>query len=103
MSDDFDPRTARAEIAMAGARSVTAECSATSRARTSSATPLFASLLFFAIAIALAGLMWLIADSLIEGAPRLNADLFTEPELVAAAQRRARSRRSIGTLWIMAS
>ena len=79
---------------MAGARSVTAEVLSNQPRKDVRRNTLFASLLFFAISLALAGLMWLIADSLIEGWPRLNADLFTNQNSVAPAQRGA----SVGDL-----
>lgn len=101
MSEGFDPRTARAEIAVAGAKSVTAAVLSDQPRKDVVRNTMFASVLFFAIAIALAGLMWLIADSLIEGAPRLNLDLLTNGTSSLPADAGLKSA-IIGTLWIMA-
>lgn len=97
----FEPRTSRAGIAMAGARSVTAGMLSDQPRKDVVRNTMFASVLFFAIAIALAGLMWLIADSLIEGASRLNLDLLTTSN--SSLPLTAGLKSGIyGTLWIMA-
>jgi phosphate transport system permease protein len=101
MSDRFDPRTARAEIAMAGARSVTANVLSDQPRKDVVRNTVFASVLFLAVAIALAGMFWLIADSVIDGAPRLNADLFTQQNSSLPATAGLKSA-IYGTLWIMA-
>ena len=101
MSDEFDPRTARAEIAMAGARSVTAGVLSDQPRKDVVRNAVFASILFFAIALALAGLAWLIMDALIEGAPRLNADLLTNSSSSLPADAGLKGA-IIGTIWIMA-
>ena len=101
MSERFDPKTARAEIATAGARAVTAGVLSSQPRKDVVRNTMFASVLFLAIAIALAGLMWLIADSLIEGAPRLNADLFTNGNSSLPLNAGLKSA-IVGTLWIMA-
>ncbi len=97
----FEPRISRAGIAMAGARSVTAGMLSDQPRKDVVRNTMFASVLFFAIAIALAGLMWLIADSLIEGAPRLNLDLLTNGNSSLPLSAGLKSG-IIGTLWIMA-
>ena len=97
----FDPRTARAEIAMAGAKSVTAGVLSDQPRKDVVRNSLFASVLFFAVAIALAGLAWLIADALIEGAPRLNSDLFTNSSSSLPLDAGLKGA-IIGTAWIMA-
>ena len=88
VSDEFDPRTARAEIAIAGARGVTAAILSDQPRGDVVRNTIFASLLFLAIAIALAGLALLIGETSIKGWPRLNIDLLTQRHLVAARQRR---------------
>jgi len=97
----FDPHSPRANVAVAGARSVTAGMLSDQPRRDVVRNTIFASALFFAIAIALAGLMWLLADSVIEGAPRLNLDLITEGNSSLPLTAGLRSG-IIGTLWIMA-
>lgn len=96
-----EPPTARSRLAMAGARSVTAGMLSDQPRQDVVRNTLFASMLFLAIAIALAGLMWLIVDSLIEGAPRLNLDLVTNGNSSLPLSAGLRSAL-VGTLWIMA-
>ncbi len=101
MSDRFDPRTARAEIAMAGARSVTAGVLSDQPRKDVVRNTMFASILFLAIAIVLAGLFWLVGDAIVKGAPRLDAALITEGTSSLPLNAGLRSA-IIGTLWIMA-
>ena len=61
----------------------------------------FASLLFLAVALALAGLGLLIGDSLIDGAGRLNLDLISQGTSSLPENAGLRSA-IIGSLWIMA-
>ena len=96
-----EPPTARSRLAMAGARSVTAGMLSDQPRQDVVRNTLFASMLFLAIAIALAGLMWLIVDSLIEGAPRLNLDLVTNGNSSLPLSAGLRSAL-VGSLWIMA-
>jgi len=101
MSDQFDPRSARARIAVAGAKSVTAGVLSDQPRKDVVRNTLFASVLFFAIAIALVALAWLVTDALIEGAPRLNADLFTNSSSSLPLDAGLKGA-IIGTAWIMA-
>ena len=77
MSDEFNPRTALAEVAIAGARGVTAGILSDQPRRDVVRNSIVASLLFLAITIALVGLARLIGDNLNKGWPRLNMDLLT--------------------------
>ncbi len=96
----LDPRASRAELAVSGARSVTAGMLSDQPRKDVVRNTLFASVLFFAIALALAGLMWLIGDSLIKGAPRLNSDLISNGTSSLPDSAGLHSAL-IGTLWIM--
>ena len=101
MSEEFNPRTARAEVAIAGARGVTAGILSDQPRRDVVRSSIFASLLFLATAIALAGLALLIGDNLIKGWPRLNMDLLTNGTSSLPDNAGLHSA-IIGTLWIMA-
>jgi phosphate transport system permease protein len=98
---DFDPRTARAQIAIAGARGVTAGVLSDQPRKDVVRNALFGSLLFLGIVVALAGLALLIGDNLVKGWPRLNADLLTNGTSSLPANAGLRTA-IIGTLWIMA-
>lgn len=97
----FDPRTARTQVAIAGARGVTAEVLAEQPRKDVIRNALFGSLLFLGIMVALAGLALLIGDNLVKGWPRLNLDLLTNGTSSLPAQAGLRTA-IIGTLWIMA-
>ncbi len=97
----WEPRGGRAQLATAGARGVTAAVLSDQPRKDIVRNTMFAAILFLAIALALAGLGWLIADSLIKGAPRLNADLLTNGTSSLPANAGLKSAL-IGTLWIMA-
>jgi len=98
---DFDPRTARAQVAIAGARGVTAAVLSDQPRKDVVRNALFGSLLFLGIVVALAGLALLIGDNLVKGWPRLNADLITDGTSSLPANAGLRTA-IIGTLWIMA-
>jgi phosphate transport system permease protein len=95
-----DPKTARASVALAGARGVTAEVLSDQPRRDVVRNTVFASVLFLAVAIALAGLAFLIGDSLVEGWPRLNVELLTNGTSALPANAGLRSA-IIGTVWII--
>jgi phosphate transport system permease protein len=97
----FEPTTARAEIAIAGARGVTAEVLSNQPRGDLVRNSVFASLLFLAISLALVGLAILVGDNLIKGWPRLNMDLLTNGTSANPATAGLHSA-IIGTLWIMA-
>jgi len=98
---EYDPQTARAQVAMAGARGVTAEVLSNQPRKDVIRNTIFASLLFLAIAIALAGLCLLIGKNLVDGWSRLNLDLITQNN--SSIPENAGLRNAIiGTLWIMA-
>src|SRR5215217_1104111 len=98
---EYDHQTARAQVAMAGARGVTAEVLSNQPRKDVIRNTIFASLLFLAIAIALAGLCLLIGKNLVDGWSRLNLDLITQNN--SSIPENAGLRNAIiGTLWIMA-
>jgi len=97
---EFDPRSARAQVAIAGAKGVTAEVLSTQPRKDVIRNTIFASLLFLAIAIALAGLCVLVGKNLVDGWSRLNLDLITQNNSSNPAEAGLRNA-IIGTLWIM--
>ncbi len=97
----FEPSTARAEIAIAGARGATAGVLSDQPRKDVVRNSVFASLLFLAITLALVGLAILVGDNLIKGWPRLNMDLLTNGTSSLPANAGLHSA-IIGTLWIMA-
>jgi phosphate transport system permease protein len=98
---EFDPQTARAQVAIAGAKGVTAEVLSQQPRKDVIRNTLFASLLFLAIALALAALCLLIGKNLVDGWSRLNLDLITQNNSSTAENAGLRNA-IIGTLWIMA-
>jgi phosphate transport system permease protein len=100
MASGFDPRTARAEIAMAGARGVTAEVLSKQPRKDVIRNTIFASILLLAVALALAGLCVLIGKNLVDGWSRLNLDLITQNNSSNPAEAGLRNA-IVGTLWIM--
>lgn len=98
---DFDPRTARAQVALAGARGVTAGVLSDQPRKDVVRNSIFAALLFLAVIVALAGLALLIGDNLVKGWPRLNSDLLSNGTSSLPDDAGLHSA-IIGTLWIMA-
>ncbi len=96
----FEPRSGRAEMAIAGARGVTAANLQQQPRAHAVRNTLFASLMFLAIAISLAGLAILIGDAIIDGKSRLNADLLTNGTSSNPENAGLKSA-IIGTLWII--
>jgi phosphate transport system permease protein len=96
----FDPQSARAKIAITGARGVTAEVLSNQPRRDVIRNTIFASLLVLAIAIALVLLCVLIGKNLVDGWSRLNLDLITQNSSANPAEAGLRNA-IIGTLWIM--
>ena len=101
MAKRFEPHTARAEIAMAGARGVTSEVLSKQPRKDLIRNTIFASVLLLTVAIALAGLGLLIGKNLVDGWSRLNLDLITQNNSSIAENAGLRNAL-IGTLWIMA-
>jgi phosphate transport system permease protein len=96
----FDPVTGRAGMAMTGARGVTKEMLSGQPRKDVIRNTIFGSVLFMAIALALAGLCLLIGKNLVDGWSRLNLDLITNNNSSNAADAGLRNG-IIGTLWIM--
>jgi phosphate transport system permease protein len=97
----FDPQTGRVGMAVTGARGVTNEMLSAQPRKDVIRNTIFASLLFLAIALALAGLCVLIGKNLVEGWSRLNLDLITQNNSSNPAEAGLRNA-IIGTIWIMA-
>jgi len=88
-------------MAMTGARGVTTEMLSSQPRRDVIRNTIFGSLLFLAIALALAGLCLLIGKNLVDGWSRLNLDLITQNNSSDPAHAGLRNA-IIGTIWIMA-
>jgi len=97
----FDPRTARAQVALAGARGVTAGVLSGQPRKDVVRNSVFGALLFLAVIVALAGLALLVGDNLVKGWPRLNPDLLSNGTSSLPGNAGLHSA-IIGTLWIMA-
>ena len=96
----FDPRTARAQVAVSGARSATIGNIGNQPRGDVLRNTVFASLMFLAIAIALAGLAILIGDAIIDGRDRLDLSLITDGTSTDPQQSGLRNA-ILGTLWII--
>ncbi len=95
-----DPRTARAEVALASARGVGTEIFSSQPRADVIRAAAFSVALYAALALAVLGLAVLVLDNLIEGAPRLNPALLTNGTSSLPANAGLRSAL-IGTLWII--
>jgi phosphate transport system permease protein len=95
-----DPRTARTQLAVTGARDVTAEMLSEQPRGEVIRNTIFAALMFLAIALALTGLVILIADAIIKGHSALNADLITNGTS-SFPENAGLQSAIIGTLWII--
>jgi phosphate transport system permease protein len=96
----WQPRTARAQVAMSGARGVTKEVLSDQPRKDVVRNTIFASVLFLAIALALAGLGLLLGDAIVDGWDRLNLDLITQG--TSSIPEDAGLRTAIlGTVWII--
>jgi phosphate transport system permease protein len=96
----WQPRTARAQVAMSGARGVTKEVLSDQPRKDVVRNTIFASVLFLTIAVALAGLGLLIGDAIVDGWSRLNLDLLTQGTSSIPEDAGLRSA-IIGTVWII--
>jgi len=96
----FEPRTARGNLAVSGARGVTLESLKDQPRAEVIRNTIFASLLFLAISVALIGLAVLIGDAILDGRGRLDLGLITEKSSSDPLEAGLRSA-IIGTLWII--
>jgi len=99
---DPTPGSARAKLAVAGARAGTAAVLATTNRAERVRELGFLTLLMLALGFALAGLGGLIVWSLIEGAPRLNAQLFTEGPSSLSPETAGYRTAILGTVYVIA-
>lgn len=101
-TDTRTPRSARAQLATAGARAGTAASLSGSRRADRLRELAFMSLLVLALGIALAGLAGLILWSLVEGAGRLNVGLFTEGPSSLSPETAGYRPAILGTVYVIA-
>jgi phosphate transport system permease protein len=94
------PRSPRADLAVAGARAVTAETLRDQPRKDVVKNTVFASLLFLSISLALIGLAILIGDAILDGRGQLDLGLITDG--TSSDPEKAGLRTAIiGTLWII--
>ena len=77
MSDDFEPRTERVRLAVAGARAATHGSLTRQPGSHLIRNRVFLTLLLLAIGIALMGLALLLIDAFVEGRSRLSLNLIS--------------------------
>jgi len=94
------PSSARSNLAVTGARGVTAEMLSEQPRRDVIRNTIFAAVVFLAIAIALVGLVTLIADSIIKGRSAFGTDLITNGTS-SLPENAGLQSAIIGTLWII--
>jgi phosphate transport system permease protein len=96
-----DPiRTERTRLALAGARSVTLGRIGRQPRGDVARGGIFLALLLAAVGIALLGLVLLLADAVIDGAPRFGIDLFTQKASSLPANAGFQDA-ILGTLWVI--
>jgi len=95
------PSARRTELAVAGARASTVSALHGSQRGERVRETVFLSLLVIAVTFALAGLAALIVWSLIKGAPRLNADLFTSGPSTLSPETAGYRTAILGTVYVI--
>jgi phosphate transport system permease protein len=96
------PRTARTRLAVAGARATTESVFETRARGDRVGNTLFLALLLLGLGVALAGLTAIIVWSIIEGAPRVNADLFTQGPSTLNVEEAGYRTAILGSLYVIA-
>lgn len=79
MSGEYEPRSERVRLAVAGARSATEAGLYRQRASEMVKSRIFHALLFLAVTLALVGLAALLIDAFVQGKGRLSLSLITNP------------------------
>jgi len=90
----------RTRLAVAGARAVTLEQVGRQPRRDVARGGVFLALLLTAVGIALLGLVLLLADAIVDGAPRFGIDLFTQKASSLPANAGFQDA-ILGTLWVI--
>ncbi|WP_017601192.1 phosphate ABC transporter permease PstA [Nocardiopsis lucentensis] len=98
---DKGKRPQRSRLAVAGARAATDSIFATSSRSDRIGNVLFRSLLLLGMGVALLGLVAIILWSLVEGAPRLDAELITEGPSSIMPESAGYRTAILGTLWVI--
>jgi phosphate transport system permease protein len=100
MSDEFEPRTERVRLAVAGARSATKAGLQRQERGEAVKSRIFHALLFLAISFALLGLAALLVDAFIEAEGRLSFNLITS-ENSAIPEQAGFKTAILGTLYLI--
>jgi phosphate transport system permease protein len=99
MVTEKPPRTAR--LATAGARTAVAEVFGVRSATDRVANTVFMALLLLGLGVAMLGLSALVIWSIIEGAPRVSADLFTEGPSTLRPETAGYRPAILGSLYVI--
>ena len=100
MSAEFEPRTERTRLAVAGARSTTLAALSDRPRGEGVRSRVFQALIMLAVSIALIGLAALLIDAFVEGEGRLSLNLLTEPTSRDADNAGFRTA-ILGSLWLI--
>jgi len=100
MSEEFDPRTERTRLAVAGARSATMAALRDRPTGEAVRSRIFQALIMFAVSVALLGLAALLIDAFVEGEGSLSLNLLTEPTSRDADNAGFRTA-ILGSLWLI--
>jgi len=95
------PRTARTRLAVAGARAATNGALGTRSRRRAVAEAMFPAVLLLGLGFAVAGLASMIIWMLIEGTPRFDAGLFTNPPSRLFPEEAGYRPAILGTLYVI--
>jgi phosphate transport system permease protein len=101
VSADFEPRSERTRLAVAGARSATTAALKDRPGGEAVRSLIFQALIMFAVSVALIGLAALLIDAFVEGAGQLSLNLLTEPTSRDADSAGYRTA-ILGSLWLIA-
>jgi phosphate transport system permease protein len=101
MSADYEPRTERVRLAVAGARAVTHGSLTRQPGSHVIRNRMFQALLLLAIGVALTGLALILIDAFLEGRDRLSLNLLTESNS-RLAERAGFQQAIFGTLYLIA-
>jgi phosphate transport system permease protein len=96
------PRTGRTRLAVAGARAAGGGTFAARGRRDRAGGALFLALLLLGMAVALTGLVAIIAWAIIEGAPRVNLRLLTEGPSTLFPERAGYRPAILGSVYVVA-
>jgi phosphate transport system permease protein len=101
MVTEKTPRTARARLAVAGARAGTQSYFGTRSGRERAGAVLFPAVLLLGLAVAMVGLAAILLWAIIEGAPRLNTGLITNSQSRLFPETAGYREAILGSLYLI--